>query len=242
MKIEIKGPIISDGEQWIYDYFEIPATSPSAVTKLINKAEKNEELEVVINSGGGSVNSGSEIYTTLKEYDGDVVVKIVGIAASAASVIAMSGTKVMIAPTAGIMIHNASVSTGGNHSELEHTAGVLKTIDAGIANAYELKTGMKHEKLLALMEVETWFDAKKALDNKFVDEIMFTDTKIVASAQTLADGTLPQAVIDKIRNEKKKSSEGIIGSLHYVEPGPSATLDSERISELVLAKLKLKLK
>ncbi|UUV17367.1 Clp protease ClpP [Fusobacteria bacterium ZRK30] len=234
MKINIKGPIISDGDQWIYDWCGIPATSPSSVSKLMNKAEKNEELEIIINSGGGSVHAGSEIYTTLKDYDGDVIVKIVGIAASAASVIAMSGTKVMMSPTAQIMIHNSAVYTGGNHSELEHTAGVLKTIDAGIANAYELKTGMSHDELLELMEAETYFDSKKAVDHKFADEIMFTETKIVNSAQTLADGTLPQAVIDKIRNELK-DKEGIVNS-EKIPPEPKVN------NELKLAKLKLRLR
>lgn len=240
MKIDIKGPIISDSEQWIYDYFEIPATSPSLVSKLMNKAKKNEELEIIINSGGGAVHAGSEIYTALKDYDGDVIVKIVGIAASAASVIAMSGTKVMMSPTAGIMIHNSSISTGGNHSELEHNAEVLKTIDAGIANAYEIKTGMSHDELLALMEVETWFDAKKAVDYKFADEVMFTETKIVASAQTLGDGTLPQAVIDKIRNELK-DKKGIEDPTS-IPPENLKPKESKVNEELILAKLKLKLK
>ncbi|MGB6128829.1 MAG: head maturation protease, ClpP-related [Psychrilyobacter sp.] len=237
MKINIKGPIISDSDQWIYDWCGIPATSPSLVSKLMDKAEKNEELEIIINSGGGSVDSGTEIYSALKDYDGNVIGKIVGLAASAASVIAMGCTKLLMSPPARIMIHNSAIRTQGDHSDLEHTAGVLKTVDIGIANAYELKTGMSHAELLALMEDETWFDAKKALDNKLIDEIMFTETKIVNSAQTLSDGTLPQAVIDKIRNELK-GKKGIVNS-EEIPPEPT---EPKVNNELVLAKLKLKLK
>lgn len=239
MKIEVKGPIISDGEQWIYDWLEIPATSPSSVINLMNKAAKNEELEIIINSGGGSVFAGSEIYTTLKDYDGDVIIKIVGMAASAASVIAMSGTKIMMSPTAQIMIHNSAIFTSGNHNELEHTADVLKTIDAGIANAYELKTGMSHDDLLALMEKETWLDSKKALENKFIDEVMFTENKIVASVQIKNDGTLPQKVIDKIRNEIK-GKPGITNSMDNSEPEEKELKINNEV-ELAKAKLSLEL-
>lgn len=245
MKINIKGPIISDGDQWIYDWCGIPATSPSLVSKLMNKAEKNEELEIIINSGGGSVDAGSEIYTALKDYGGNVIGKIVGLAASAASVVAMGCTKLLMSPPSRIMIHNSAVRTQGDHSDLEHTAGILKTVDIGIANVYELKTGMSHDELLALMEDETWFDAKKAFDNKLIDEIMFTDTKIVNSTQTLDDGTLPQAVIDKIRNELK-GKEGIVNSTDItdeLEPPVAHKPEESAIdNELILAKLKLKLK
>ena len=102
--IQIKGTIISNDERWIYDWFEWEATAP----KDVILPETGEPIEVHINSGGGDVYAGSEIYTALRSYQGDVTVKIVGIAASAASVIAMAGDTVEISPTAQIMIHNVS--------------------------------------------------------------------------------------------------------------------------------------
>lgn len=205
MKIDIKGVIISDSDQFIYDWFGINATSPSLVSKQIKKAKNNEDLEIYINSGGGSVFSGSEIYTLLKDYEGKVIVKIVGMAASAASVIAMSGDKVMISPTGQLMIHNSSVSSSGDHMSHENTAEMLKIVDESISNAYCLKTGLSKEELLNLMGKETYMSAQIALNYKFADEIMFDGNKILNSTSNIGgDITLPQEVIDKVRNELKK--------------------------------------
>jgi ATP-dependent Clp endopeptidase proteolytic subunit ClpP len=201
VKIDVKGPIIDNDDQWIYDWFGIDATSPKKVSDLINKAENNEDLEVEINSGGGSVFAGSEIYTALKSYSGNVTVKIVGLAASAASVIAMAGDKISISPTAQVMIHNASGAFGGDYRDMEKGAEILKNVNAAISNAYRLKTGLSNEELLNMMNQETWLTAQQALDNKFVDEIMFTDdVKLVAS---INNGMLPQEVIEKMRNNFK---------------------------------------
>lgn len=242
MKIEIKGPIISDGEQWIYDWFEIPATSPSSVAKQMKKASNNEQLEIHINSGGGSVFSGSEIYTMLKDYKGDVIVKIVGVAASAASVIAMSGKKIMMSPTGQIMIHNASTSGRGDHNEHQHTATLLKTIDESIANSYRLRTGMSQEELLGLMEQETWLSPQKALNYKFIDEIMFDNEKILNSMSAIQlknDGTLPQEVIDKVRNELKKMPN-VVNEMP-TEPVPEVK-NKEQEDKIKLLKAKIKLR
>ena len=201
MKIDVKGPIIDNDDQWIYDWFEIEATSPKKVKNLIDQAKDDEELEVEINSGGGSVFSGSEIYTALKSYKGKVTTKVVGLAASAASVIAMAGDKVLISPTGQIMIHNASGSFGGDYRDMEKGAEILKNVNETIANAYMLKTGLSNEELLEMMNKETWLSPQKALDNKFVDEVMFTDgIKLVAS---INNGMLPQEVINKMRDKIK---------------------------------------
>ena len=200
-KINIKGPIVSNSDAWIYEWFGIEATSPQKVNDALEKAN-GEDIEVEINSGGGSVFAGSEIYTALKSYKGDVIVKIVGLAASAASVIAMAGNKVMMSPTAQIMIHNVSSRAEGDYRDMEHTADVLKNADNTIANAYRIKTGKTQEELLALMDKETWMTADKAKELGFVDEIMFeNDSQLVAS--TDYSGMLPPEVINKIRNTIK---------------------------------------
>ena len=201
MKVILKGPFVGNSDAWIFEWFGIEATSPSMVDKAIEKAN-GEDLEVEINSGGGSVFAGSEIYTALKSYPGNVTVKIVGLAASAASVIAMAGDKVMMSPTAQIMIHNVSSRAEGDYRDMEHTADVLKNADNTIANAYRIKTGKTQEELLALMDKETWMTADKAKELGFVDEIMFeNDSQLVAS--TDYSGMLPPEVINKIRNTIK---------------------------------------
>lgn len=199
MKISVRGPIIDSDDQWIYDWFEVEATSPKKVIDLINQAENNEDLEVEINSGGGSVFAGSEIYTALKSYSGKVITKVVGLAASAASVITMAGDIVKITPTGQVMIHNASGGFGGDYRDMEKGAEILKNVNETISNAYRIKTGLSNEELLEMMNKETWLTPQQALEKKFVDEIMFTnDMKLVASFN---NGMLPQEVINKMKME-----------------------------------------
>lgn len=199
MKISVKGPIIDSDDQWIYDWFGVEATSPKKVIDLISQAKNNEDLEVEINSGGGSVFAGSEIYTALKSYSGKVITKVVGLAASAASVVTMAGDIVKITPTGQVMIHNASGGFGGDYRDMEKGAEILKNVNATISNAYRLKTGLSNEELSEMMNKETWLTPQQALEKKFVDEIMFTnDVKLVASFN---NGMLPQEVINKMKME-----------------------------------------
>ncbi len=201
MKVKIKGVIIPNDDKWIYDWFEMESTCPREVEKEVEKAN-GEDLEVIINSPGGDVFSGSEIYTLLKDYNGNVVIKIVGVAASAASIIAMAGKKVMMSPTAEMMIHNVSSCACGDYRDFEHEAGVLKDYNSTIANAYMIKSGMTKEELLSMMDEETWLTPEKALEYKLIDEIMFMDStpKLAASFGGIM---LPQEVINKIRNTIK---------------------------------------
>ncbi|WHH60408.1 head maturation protease, ClpP-related [Petroclostridium sp. X23] len=172
--INIKGYIVSSDEQWIYDWLNMEATSPKKVDEEIEKA-KGEDLEVYVNSPGGHVFAGSEIYTTLKSYPGNVTVKITGLAASAASVIAMSGKKVLMSPTSQLMMHNVSSRTSGDYRDMEHMAMVLKNTNDTIANAYRLKSGMSQQELLKFMDKETWLTPDQALAYGLVDGIMFEE-------------------------------------------------------------------
>ena len=167
--ISIKGTIVSNDDAWLYDWLDWDCTAP----KNVVLPETGEDIEVHINSGGGDVYAGSEIYTALRSYSGKVVVKIVGIAASAASVIAMAGDIVEISPTAQIMIHNVSSRVDGDHNTLLHEAGVLEGFNKSIANAYVDKTGKALDDLLDLMNKTTWFDAESAVNQGFADRIMF---------------------------------------------------------------------
>lgn len=207
-KIKVKGVIVANSEKWIYEYFDMEATSPKDVEDVISESN-GEDLEVEISSGGGSVFAGSEIYTALMEYKGNVNVKITGIAASAASVIAMAGTNIKISPTAQIMIHNVSSIAAGDYRDFEHEAEVIKNYNKSIANAYVIKTGLEEKELLDLMDRETWLNAQQAKEMGFADEIMFdTENQLVASVNL--SQMIPQEIINKMRNEIKKSQSSEI--------------------------------
>lgn len=183
----IKGDIVDDQTAAFYQFFGMPAVSPSGVADILNDSDgdANDSVEVDIASNGGDVFAGSEIFTMLKNYAGEVTVNIQGLAASAASVIAMAGDQVNISPTAQIMIHKAWSASTGNADDLEHEANVLNGIDESIASAYVAKTGMNQSDLLQLMSQETWLTATDAVDKGFADEIMFVnDNKIVPMNST----------------------------------------------------------
>ncbi|WP_019243652.1 MULTISPECIES: head maturation protease, ClpP-related [Bacillus] len=173
--IQIKGTIVNDSTAKFYSWFGIDATSPKSVIDSLPTT--NEEVEVIINSGGGDVFAGSEIFTVLKSYKGHVTVKIVGLAASAASVIAMAGDKILISPTAQMMIHNVSTYGSGDYRDFEHISDTLKSANQSIINAYKTKLNKTDEELQKLMDDETWFNANTALEHGFVDEIMFDENK-----------------------------------------------------------------
>lgn len=238
MRIDIKGPIISDSDQWIYDYFDIPAVSPKVVIAAVDEAVKNKsnELKVVINSGGGSVFAGSEIYTTLKSFDGEVNVNIVGIAASAASVIAMAG-KVSMSPTAQLMIHNSSMFASGDYRDMDHASEFLQSVNKSISNAYALKTNKGHDELKVMMDKETWMTAQQALENGFIDNIMFeSEVGAVANAnEGLVDGVLPKEVIEKVRNELMNSKKNQV--VNQVNPAENVG-KNEGVEKMDLEKLK----
>ncbi len=125
-----------------------------------------------INSPGGDCVAAAQIYNMLMDYKGDVTVKIDGIAASAASVIAMAGTKVLVSPVSMLMIHNPMTAAFGNSDEMQKAIEMLSSVKDSIINAYEIKTGLSRAKLSHLMDAETWMDANKAVELGFADEIM----------------------------------------------------------------------
>ena len=141
----------------------------------------NGPITVWINSPGGDCIAASQIYSMLMDYKGEVTVKIDGIAASAASVIAMAGTKVVIAPTALIMIHNPSTSANGDHRDMSKTIEVLNEVKESIINAYEIKTGLSRTVLSHMMDAVTWMNANKAIELGFADEILEDEKKANSS-------------------------------------------------------------
>lgn len=139
------------------------------------------DIVVWINSPGGDCVAAAQIYNMLMDYKGSVTVKIDGIAASAASVIAMAGTKVYVSPVSMIMIHNPMTIAAGDKGEMEKAIAMLESVKDSIINAYEIKTGLSRAKISHLMDAETWMDANAAIEMGFADEIL---SRAPAAAKT----------------------------------------------------------
>ena len=200
--INIKGPIISSDEAWIYDWFGIENVNPKVVHDAIAKAN-GEKLDVYVNSGGGDIFAASEIYESLRSYNGDVMIHVVGLAASAASVVTCARES-EIAPTAMVMVHNVSSYAEGDYRDLKHESEVLQKANKTIANAYIAKTGMSESDALAMMDKETWLTAQDAVDKKLcncISKPQQNSTTTVQLAASYNSGMLPRNVIDKIRNQ-----------------------------------------
>ena len=145
------------------------------VTPQLFKDELNSgsgDITVWINSPGGDCIAAAQIYNMLMDYKGNVTVKIDGIAASAASVIAMAGTQVLMSPVSTMMIHNPATIAFGDKTEMSKAIEMLDAVKDSIMNAYEIKTGMNRTKLSHLMDAETWMDAHKAMELGFADGIL----------------------------------------------------------------------
>ena len=175
-------------------YFEGPISDCTWLGDEITPAMFRDELTKVsgnltvwINSPGGDCISASQIYTMLRSHKGKVTVKIDGIAASAASVVAMSGDETMISPTGYLMIHNPMTLASGNKSDMEKAIALLDEIKEGIINAYVRKTGLSRNKISKLMDDETWLNAEKALQLGFVDGILFDEKEPQESEENIPD-------------------------------------------------------
>ena len=161
--LELSGTIAEDS--WFDD----------DVTPQLFKDELNAgsgDITVWINSPGGDCVAAAQIYNMLSNYRGKVTVKIDGIAASAASVIAMAGDTVLVSPVSMLMIHNPATMAWGDHAEMQKAMDMLDQVKESIINAYVLKTGLSRPKLSHLMDAETWMDANKAVELGFADDIM----------------------------------------------------------------------
>lgn len=163
-------------------------------------------ITIWINSPGGDCIAASQIYSMLMDYKGEVTVKIDGIAASAASVIAMAGTKVVIAPTALIMIHNPSTSANGDHRDMSKTIEVLNEVKESIINAYEIKTGLSRAVLSHMMDAVTWMNANKAIELGFADEILEDEKKKDAGKGfEFQEHVFAEKLLNKITSKETKA-------------------------------------
>ena len=214
MRIDVRGTIIPNDDQWIYDWFEIEATSPKIVNDAIANAN-GDRLDVYINSGGGDVFSGSEIYSALREYSGTVKIHVVGIAASAASVIACAAECEM-SPTAQMMVHNVSSCTHGDYHDMDKMSEILQKANETIAAAYMAKSGMSKQEALDMMDKETWLSAEDALKLGLVDEISGSkNLQLVAGIENI----IPRSVIDKMNAERAREKSSAQERLNKIKGG-----------------------
>ena len=230
-KIEVKGTIVADDDKWIYEWFGFAATCPKDVHTVIQEAN-GEDLEVEINSGGGDVVAGNEIYTALRRYKGNVTIIISGMAASAASYIA-TARRCEISPVGIFMIHNVSGGARGDYHAMDKESKILQTINRSIAMAYIDKTKMNLDDLLDLMDKESWLTAEEALNYGFVDAIIESQEKSQTTSQNSAllqaknAAAIYNAVTILDRSTIEKTKEMLAKALKHPE---NAALEERKIA------------
>ena len=171
--VEITGEIIPNDFAWIYDWFEIEYTAPNKIKEAIKALSEGEELEVRINSPGGDVASGQEIYSLLQTCNSRAA--IMGFAASAAGLAAMGCQRVEMSPVSTLMVHNVWTQTQGDYREMETTAEMLKSLNRSIAAAFVKKSGKSEDEILKMMDEETWITAKQAIELGLADGYIGTE-------------------------------------------------------------------
>jgi ATP-dependent Clp protease protease subunit len=186
---------ISD-ETWYGD-----EVTPKLFKDELNAGDGN--ITLWINSPGGDVFAAAQIYNMLMDYKGNVTVKIDALAASAASVIAMAGTKVCMSPVAMLMIHNPATIAIGDTEEMQKAIDMLSEVKESIMNAYEIKSGLSRAKISKLMDAETWMNAKEAKKLGFADEVLFAD----------GENTLPEEDTIEMLFSRKAVTDSLLSRL-----------------------------
>ena len=166
--INVKGSIIDDGSAWIYDWFGIPYTAASQFRAQLEAAE--DDVIVEINSPGGYVSPAAEIYEAIRTYGGNIECRVVGQAASAASIIACAA-KNSITPMGTLFLHNCISYAQGNHNDMRQAMHNMESVDENIMEAYRAKTGLSDAEIYDLMEENTTLSAKRAVELGFIDRI-----------------------------------------------------------------------
>lgn len=197
------------------------------------------DVTVSINSPGGDVFAAAEIYTALREHAGKVTVKVLGIAASAASVIAMAGDSVLMSPVSYMMIHDPWTFAMGNAREMEHQAQVLREVGEGIIAAYMHKTGKSRDDIAALLQSETYMSAQTAIDEGFADGMLFEKPQEAPAQSGIGKGKKalmrsslysPQAICAMLRDSEAQEAgklsqhtHSLTNHTHFLPPLPIVT-------------------
>ena len=168
------------------------------------------DITLWINSPGGDCIAAAQIYNMLIDYNGNVTVKIDGMAASAASVIAMAGDIVLMSPVSMLMIHNPATIAMGDHNDMQKAIDMLGEVKESIMNAYAIKTGLSRARLSHLMDSETWMNANKAVELGFADDIIGSSESVNASNVSMQfSGKLADNVLLNKLNAKYSKNTSI---------------------------------
>lgn len=189
MRVTLNGYIVNDDDLWLYQWFEIGAFSPAVVRQALADNPEGEDLELEINSGGGSVYAGFEMYSLLREAKCNTVAIVQSMAGSAASTIMAACREVRMSPVAQVMIHLPSSYAEGSQNDMKHEAKVLEQITQSILNGYETKCAGKttRDRLDRMIRAETWLTAQEAVELGLADSILGQETEGAVLPQTIVN-------------------------------------------------------
>lgn len=207
----LAGVVVTEDDRLWYDWSGQDCISAKGVSQLLEDAG-GEDITLNLNSEGGSVFAGNEIYSMLKQYTGKVVVNINGLSASIASVLMLGADVINMSPSASIMIHKASGGASGTTDDIKKAINALSSIEKTIVSLYHKRTGLSKDRLARMMTNETWFTAEEALELGFVDNILdeadysqTADTSLVAQYKTrVSDAENFSSVIAELKNQLKE--------------------------------------
>lgn len=201
--VTVNGDIICNDLKRVYDWLEYESCCPADIRKATAElTDESEELKVIINSPGGDVQAGQEIYSILKDVKNHVTIEVQSMAASAASMVAMAGDTVRMSPVSLLMIHNASTCAAGDYRDMQHTADVLQTVNTAIMQAYIAKTGKSEDELKAMMDRETWLTANQCLEAGFADEIIKDEKQSIITNAMIGRLSVTDEMIARVKAEK----------------------------------------
>jgi ATP-dependent Clp protease protease subunit len=203
-------------------WFDDDITPKQFKTELYDSGPENEDIVVKIHSPGGDTFAAAQIYNMLKEYPGNISVHIDGLAASAASVIAMAGDEVCVSPLSVIMIHNPAMLIAGEVADLQVGINLLSEVKESIINAYQTKTGQSRAKISHMMDAETWMSAHKAIELNFADKILYESEP----ADEMAEGFIFDQMT--VTNALRNKLPGIQARMKYLKANEDETKDPEK--------------
>lgn len=231
--IQMIGEVIPNDYTDVYDYMGYDSFSPRRIKQELNDAN-GSDVVLEINSPGGYVDAGSEIYTALKEYPGKVTAKITGQACSAASWIALAADKVEMSPTAQMMIHRAATDAHGNSDDLSSALQAVDSMDRSFITLYAKRTGLDEQEIYRMMSQTTWMNAQEAVDKGFADEIMFDQQPAAVNAE--GSIAIKPDMVSKIKNLLHKKQKSSSDDVKLTDKKQS---DKEERSQLAKSKLAL---
>lgn len=233
----LAGVVVTEDDRLWYDWRGQDCISAKGVSQLLDEAG-GEDITLNLNSEGGCVFAGNEIYSMLKQYTGKVVVNINGLSASIASVLMLGADVINMSPSASIMIHKASGRVSGTTDDMKKAINALSSIEKTIVSLYHKRTGLSKDRLVRMMTNETWLTAEEALELGFVDNILdeadysqTADTSLVAQYKTrVSDAENFSSVITELKNQlKEKKMENQTSLLEKIKN----ILGSEKLDDTI---------